>query len=62
MNDVSDDKKFYKTVIGPLMLVRNAIGDGLFTVRLHCPRHAYRRPLTRVGAGTQRRAELGHCA
>lgn len=32
MNDVSDDKKFYKNMSGPLLLVRNGVGDGLFTV------------------------------
>ncbi|EKM58057.1 uncharacterized protein PHACADRAFT_139651 [Phanerochaete carnosa HHB-10118-sp] len=31
MNDVSDDKKFFKNINGPLFLVRNAVGDGLFT-------------------------------
>lgn len=31
MSDVSDDKKFYKNMSGPLMQVRNAVGDGLFT-------------------------------
>ena len=34
MNEVSDDKKFFKHMSGPLVLVRNAVGDGLFTVRL----------------------------
>lgn len=34
MNDVSDDKKFYKNMSGPLLLVRNGVGDGLFTVSL----------------------------
>jgi cytochrome P450 / NADPH-cytochrome P450 reductase len=33
LNDVSDEKKFSKVVAGPLLLVRNATGDGLFTVR-----------------------------
>ena len=35
VNEVSDEKRFSKSVVGPLMLVRNAIGDGLFTVRYH---------------------------
>lgn len=41
-NDVSDDKKFYKAVSGPLVLTRNALGDGLFTVRCPCPCQPYR--------------------
>ncbi|KAF7794903.1 hypothetical protein EIP86_006046 [Pleurotus ostreatoroseus] len=31
VNEASDEKKFSKTVTGPLVLVRNAVGDGLFT-------------------------------
>ena len=34
VNEASDEKKFSKTVTGPLVLVRNAVGDGLFTVSL----------------------------
>ena len=32
LKDVCDDKKFRKTVAGPLVEVRNGLGDGLFTV------------------------------
>ena len=39
VNDVSNEKRFFKSVVGPLQLVRNAIGDGLFTVR---PSHSLR--------------------
>ena len=59
VNDVSNEKKFYKSVVGPLQLVRNGVGDGLFTVR--CIALTSRSILTRR-VGTQRGAQLGHRA
>ena len=32
LKDICDDKKFHKTIAGPLAEARNALGDGLFTV------------------------------
>lgn len=34
VNELSDEKRFTKGVIGPLVLVRNVLGDGLFTVSI----------------------------
>lgn len=33
MNEVCDEKKFYKTLSGPLVEARAGLLDGLFTVR-----------------------------
>ncbi|KAH9931026.1 cytochrome P450 [Amylocystis lapponica] len=33
MNDVCDDKKFYKNIAGTFMQVRHGLGDGLFTAK-----------------------------
>ena len=35
VSELSDEKRFTKGVVGPLELVRNATGDGLFTVSSH---------------------------
>ena len=44
-NELSNEKRFQKTVIGALQQVRNGMGDALFTVSLtsaysHAPRNA----------------------
>ena len=33
LNEVCDEKKFYKTLSGPLVEARSGLLDGLFTVR-----------------------------
>ncbi|KAJ3553744.1 hypothetical protein NM688_g3453 [Phlebia brevispora] len=52
VNDVSDDKKFSKSVIGPLVLVRNAVGDGLFTAYKDEPNWAIAHRLLMPAFGT----------
>ena len=34
LNEVSDEKRFYKNISAALMQVRNGLGDALFTVRV----------------------------
>ena len=34
MNDVCNDKRFSKAIVGGLVETRKGLGDGLFTVRL----------------------------
>jgi hypothetical protein len=53
VNDVSDDKKFYKAVTGPLVLVRNAAGDGLFTVRSISRHRVVHESLTLTSVGSR---------
>lgn len=40
-NELSNEKRFEKAVVGALEQVRNGMGDGLFTVRLSAPACAY---------------------
>ncbi|KIP12117.1 hypothetical protein PHLGIDRAFT_98480 [Phlebiopsis gigantea 11061_1 CR5-6] len=51
-HDISDDKKFYKAVTGPLVLTRNAIGDGLFTAYKEEPNWAIAHRLLMPAFGT----------
>ena len=43
LEEVSDDKKFYKTVTSGTYEVRNAVGDGLFTAQRDEPNWAIAR-------------------
>lgn len=40
-NELSNEKRFEKAVVGALEQVRNGMGDGLFTVRPSVPVRAY---------------------
>lgn len=41
VNEVSDEKRFHKSVSAPLREVRNLVGDGLFTVRIILTHHSF---------------------
>lgn len=43
MEEVSDDKRFYKTVTSGTFEVRSAVGDGLFTAQRDEPNWAIAR-------------------
>ena len=52
LDEISDEKKFYKNVGGPLTEVRNLGGDGLFTAFHDEPNWGIARKSTRVPPAT----------